>query len=422
MIASAEEPDENLFGQLAIDDPAAYFGRLRDEAPVHWNSRWSGWIVTRHDDVSACLADARLSADRFKFMGDRRPGETYPAVDSLFSQLSGWVGFMDPPRHLRMRRLVARAFTPRTVSRLEEAVSATADELARDLAERFASGESFDLIEEFAFPFPARIIARLMGVPDRDMLNIKDWSKDLSSIIFMGVQQPGRYDRADRAVRELAEYLARYLDPSSGVELRDGLLRDLAETHDEFDPKGLRHEEVIATCINLVFAGHDTTMNLIGNSMIALRQDPEARHLVATGAADPASTTEELLRFSGPTKTTVRWASEDLVLHDQRIARGDRLLLALVSANRDPLVFAGPERLDLGRVANPHVAFGHGPHFCLGAALARMESRHAVRALHEIVPELELAVPDEQLAWRKTLVIRGVERLPMRLGTEPGHV
>jgi hypothetical protein len=156
--------------------------------------------------------------------------------------------------------------------------------------------------------------------------------------------------------------------------------------------------------------------------MIALRQDPEARHLVATGAADPASTTEELLRFSGPTKTTVRWASEDLVLHDQRIARGDRLLLALVSANRDPLVFAGPERLDLGRVANPHVAFGHGPHFCLGAALARMESRHAVRALHEIVPELELAVPDEQLAWRKTLVIRGVERLPMRLGTEPGHV
>ncbi len=408
---SFDESLDDLFSDEAISNPATFYARLRQADPVHWNPRWKGWIVTSHADVQRCLASPELSARRFEQVIESSGGQQKSPRDSriLFDLLSGWLAFMDPPQHTRTKRLVSKAFTHRTVSAMDEAIDAAATTLATTIREERRLEGSFDLIADFAFPLPALVVGSLMGVPPQDMLRMKELSADVSTIIFIGESSENRYSRAAQSIEELTEYFASYLDGRK-APTANGLLARLAGLPD-VDP--LTRTEIISTCVNLLFAGQDTTMNLIGNAVIALATEPESRQAFWRGEVDIDTAIDEFLRLEGPAKTTVRWTREEFQLGDRIIPAGQRLLLVMAGANRDPQVFDHPDEMDLSRHPNPQLSFGQGIHFCLGAPLARAETRAGLKALAQVFPDLHLSGAVRDIEWRRTLVLRGVDTLPV---------
>jgi cytochrome P450 len=378
-------------------DPHPCFHRLRAHDPVHFHEGTGSWLVTRYDDVFAGLSDRRLSADRFHLADSNL--QAVPLLRALGSMML----FKDPPAHTRMRSLVSKAFTPRAVSEMRPRTQAIAAELLGRCVEL---GE-MDVIADFAAPLPVTVIAAMLGIPPSDYALFKRWSDDLVKTAD-GTLAAAASAAAERSAAELGAYLddafaARRRAP------RDDLISRLVAARDDDD--ALSNDELFATCALLLIAGHETTTNLIGNGLFALLRHPEQLALLRRQPGRVAAAVEELLRFEAPFQITSRVAAEDFELRGKNIRKGQEVVLCLTAANRDPSQFADPDRLDVLRPDVQHVAFGHGIHFCLGAALARIEGQVAIEALIRL-PGLGLTVAKP--TWKPGIALRGLEALPVR--------
>lgn len=396
---------DDLLAPETVTDPHPYFARLRAEDPVHWDGRSRAWVVSRYDDVVAAQLDERLSAERAAayISPDARSVSSAP-VDPAFGVLTRWMVFKDPPDHTRLRGLVRQAFTPRATQRLRPRIQAIVDELLDRVRE---TGRA-DLIADFAYPLPAIVIAELLGVPPADRDRFKRWSDQLSSLVFAAAGEHDRYQRARQGLLELTRYFEELVEQCRR-QPGDTLIDALVQAEEQGDVLG--REEVLGTCILLLFAGHETTTHLLGNGILALLRHPDQRQALEDDPSLAALAVEEFLRYDGPAKLAPRSVKDGFQLRDKRLDPGQRVLLALASANRDPERFPDPDRLDVRRDESPHVGFGHGIHYCLGATLARLETQIAVVSLLEQLPRLRLAT--DRLEWHPTLLIRGLRALPV---------
>jgi cytochrome P450 len=408
-------PDDLLAPDI-LADPHSFFGRLAEQDPVHWNERWGGWIITRYADVGAALQDARLSSDPFTPLYERLTEEQRERWSTIFRVLSRGMVYRDAPEHTRLRALVSKAFTRAAVERVRPRIQPIVD----DLLGRMEGRESIDLVQDFAYPLPVAVISSLIGVPAADSDRLKAWSDDIATLMLGAVEIPDRHDRASRALEEMAEYFRSIVRERRRAP-QDDLASALVAARDQGELLG--DDELVVMCTLLVFAAHETTTNLIVNGMLALFGHAEERErlrraVASDEAADAgllASAVEELLRFDGPMKAISRLAKAPLEIGGRRIEAGQRVLLVLASANRDPARFAEPDRLDLGRRDNPHLAFGYGVHYCLGAPLARIEAQIAVASLLGRMPGMRLAVSREALSWEPALLVRAVRSVPVTL-------
>ena len=390
-----------------IADPFPTFARLRQGDPVHWSDILGGWVLTRYCDVRAALFDRRLSADRITPFRDHLPPAQQGELSDLLAMLGLWAVFNDAPEHTRRRGLLNKAFTPRTVAGLRPAIAALVERLIDDLAER----EQFDLIADFAYPLPATVIAGMIGVPAADLDRFKRWSDDIAVFVGSALSTPNKRERALGGAREMADYFRAMVAEHRGRPREDILSALIAA---EEDGVGLGENEIVASCILLLFAGHETTTNLIGNGMLALLRHPDQLALLRARPELAPDAVEEMLRYDGPTQAMTRIAREDLDFagangERRLVRRGERIFALLNAANRDPEIFAEPERFLVARTDNRHLSFGYGPHFCLGAPLARLEAQIGVAALLRRRPALALA--DDQPEWSDSFVLRGVKAL-----------
>jgi cytochrome P450 len=391
----------------ALADPHGFFRRLREHAPVHWSERSGAWILTGYEAVCEAFADAqRLSSDRLTPLEAKLAPAERREMAQTFALLRGWMVFCDPPLHARLREPVRRAFTPRAVERLRPAIEALVDALLDEMA---AAGRC-DLVPSLAFPLPAVVIAELLGVPAADRERFAGWSHKLAGLVFGAVEQPGRNRSALEAAAEFTDYfeaLVRRAERAPGDDLIGALLaaRDRGE--------GLSRSQLVGACTMLLFGGHETTTGLIANAVASLLEHPHELARLRREPEHAATAIEEFLRFDGPATLMVRVVREDHERGGHRLRAGQRVYLAIAAANRDPAVFDDPDRFDVARRRNPHLGFGHGPHFCLGAHLARLETRIAVMRLIERFPELRAA---PQPAKRAASIIgRAVTSLPLEL-------
>jgi len=386
----------------ALADPAGFYGGLREQAPVHWSEASGAWLVTSHAEVTAGFKDDRLSSDRLAPMEARLSEPQRSAMAPTFALLRAWMVFQDGDAHLRLREPVRRVFTPRRVAALAPRVGAIVADLLDELAER---GEA-DLLPHFAFPLPAIVIAELLGVPADDRDRFKLWSRKLAGLVFGATERAASHQAAGEATAEFSEYFGQLIRLRE-KQPADDLISALVAARDR---DALTPEQVVGACTMLLFGGHETTTTLIANAVMTLLEYPDELARLRDDAALDASAIEELLRFDGPASIMVRLAREAHERGGQRLETGDRVYLAIAGANHDPAVFAEPGRLDLARAPNPHLGFGLGRHFCLGAALARLESRLAVTALIRRFPGLEPAGEPQRAA---SLIGRGYAAAPL---------
>jgi cytochrome P450 len=390
----------NPFAPEVMADPYPYYRRMRDEDPVHWND-WV-WLLTRHADVAELLRDERFSADRRK--SDRfvqpPPERRRPGLSMLVS---------DPPDHTRLRNLVNKAFTPRVVERLRSRIEAISSDLL-DRAEA-ARSETTDLVTDFAYPLPVIVIAELLGVPARDRLRFQEWS----AILVRGLDPVATFDSdLQERVLDARDALFDYLDGIIAQRRRqpdDDLITRLIAVQEQGDT--FSHNELLVMCNLLLVAGHETTVNLIGNGVLTLLEHPDQLERLRRDPGLARTAVEELLRYTSPVQWTGRVATEVIELDGRTIQPGQTVIGVLAAANRDPEVFADPDRLDLGRDPNPNLSFGRGLHFCLGAPLARLEAQVALPMLLERFPLMRVAGEPEM---RPTMVLRGLSHLPVALG------
>ena len=391
-------------------DPFPEFARLRAEDPVHWSSAMKAWIITRHADVKQVALNRQISADRltpfFKTNAEYQRG----SIDSLVRYLNHWMVFRDPPDHTRLRRLFNKAFTPTSVSNLRPGIEGIVAHLIDGMEAKARRGETVDYIADFAYPLPASVIMDLLGVPRADLERVKIWSDDIA--LFIGTAQVAgnKYLRGEAGAKAMADYFLGLIAART-AEPRDDMISNLLLARD--DREALTTDEIIGTCILLLFAGHETTTNLIGNGFLyAMRNRDQWERLVSdTGLAESA--VEEFLRYDGPSGALARVAGADIEMGGRTIRQGQRVFAFMNAANRDPEAFEDPERFDIGREPNAHLTFGHGIHFCLGAPLARLEAQIATTRLAERLPGIRLSGGDPE--WHDSLILRGVKRLPVQL-------
>ncbi|GAB3139943.1 cytochrome P450 [Micromonospora sonneratiae] len=356
------------------------------------------WLVTRHEDVQRALTDPRLS-NRIP-LSDERLAELVP--EDIAHAVNRTMLTVDPPDHTRLRRLVVSAFTARRINGLRPRIEEIADQLATTMSDT----DHADLLDSFAFPLPIQVICELLGVPMADRASFRNWSNAAVS----GAVDP---EGLAPAMTALVGYV-RKLVAEKRAEPADDLLSALIIARDDGDR--LSDDELTSMVFLLLVAGHETTVNLIGNGTLVLLTEPQRwDRLVAEPDLVPGAV-EEFLRFESPVQTAgARIAVEPIELGGQLIPAGDIVLVSLLSANRDPEQFAEPDRFDPTRPTNPHLAFGRGIHFCLGAPLARLEGEIAFRTLLRAFPGMRLAVPTGEVPWRPGLTLRGLASLPVRL-------
>jgi cytochrome P450 len=396
-------------GELAfIGDPYPVYSELRELAPIYYHEPTNHWLVSRHEDVDGLLRDRRLGRTYLHVASHAEMGhpEPPPAQDPFWWLVNNGILDMEPPRHTRVRRLVSKAFTPRTVDRLRPTIG----EITGRLVDRVRGAGAFDLIAEIAEPLPVTVIAELLGVPEADRHLLRPWSAEICLMYELNPSEEYQR-RAATASTEFTRYL-RALAAERRANPGEDLISELTQVVDEGDR--LTEGELIGTCVLLLNAGHEATVNSTGLGWYSLFRNPAQ---LADLRADPGAllptAVEELLRFDTPLQMFERWVLEDVEIHGERIPRGAELGLLYGSANRDPAVFERPDELDLARRPNEHVTFGAGIHFCLGAPLARVELQTSFGTILRRLPRLELA---EEPAWKPNYIIRGLESLLVHAG------
>jgi len=370
-----------LFGPKMLADPYSYYARLRSWQPVFWVDQFGGWVLTRYADVLTLLrspsgSSERAAAGRFQ-LG--------PEFEELYEIRANAMLNADAPRHTRLRSLVNKAFTPNTIEKLTPFIKRFVDQ-ALDRA--LASGH-MDLIADLAFPLPATVISEMLGIPSEDRDRFKKWSDDTTAVVgnIASNLSPDVLRRSITAMQELRDYFEGIIKERR-AKPRDDLISNLLKAQEEGDR--LSDLELLANCILLLNAGHETTTNLIGNGAWALLRHPDQMERLRREPALIATAIEELLRYDSPVQFTSRIVKADIEVGGKLLRAGQVLLLVLGAANRDPEVFVDPDRLDIARQDNKHLAFGIGSHFCLGAPLARLEGRMVFETLLRRLPNLRL--------------------------------
>ena len=396
-----------LLADHAVADPYAHFACLREAAPLHRDERLGAWLVLRYDDVRAAFRDSRLSADRVSpYFERRRMHGVAESERTTFEVLTRWIVFTDPPRHTRLRKLVDYAFRPRAVERMRGWIASLVDELVEELGHE----RELDFMEHFASPLPVRVICDLFGVPHENRSDLTRWSEDILTLVFGAMHSMDRHERAERSLREFSDFL-RGVIAERRVRPGEDLISDLVRAEERGDV--LEEEEIVATCVLLLFAGHETTRNLLANGLKAILERGPAREALVSDPARMPDAVEEILRFDGPTKAMWRQVVAPVEYGGQRIEPGERVLLVQASANRDPRRFDRPETFDIARTSNRHVGFGYSIHYCLGAAIARLEGALGLGAFLERFPDVSLAT--DAFEWEPLVLSRSLKRLPLRL-------
>ncbi|MEM7323960.1 MAG: cytochrome P450 [Actinomycetota bacterium] len=404
---------DELIGRFAptdpafISDPYPVMNAIREETPIWWNEASNQWMVTRFEDVATSLRDRRMGRDythRFNHaeLGKPEPDNRWAS----FNEHERWsLLCLEPPDHTRLRRLISKVFTPRAVAALAEDIRRFSDELLDRCVERCSGGGSFDLIADYAQPYSVAVICSMLGVPRTDAQQLLDWSHAIVKMYELTASDEVKA-AADRAAGEYIDYTRSVI-----AEKRtnpDGLLvSQLVEVEDSGDI--LTEAEIVSTTMVLVEAGHEATVNTLGNGFRALLHHPDQWRRLTGGEVDPAAAIEELLRFDPPLQLFERWVLEEgVVVAGQELAVGDEIAMLFGSAQRDPRRFDQPDRFDVGRNDPAHIGFGGGIHFCVGAPLARQELTRSLAGFVERFPDLQLV---EEPRYHQTFVIRGLEEL-----------
>ena len=385
----------NLFDPAIRPNPYPVYESLRELGPVVENPLFGVWMVLGHEECSRVLGDPASYSSIVE--GD--PVTAFLREKSMLAS--------DPPDHERLRKVVAAAFTPRSLQTLESRINTVAREL---VAKMLSGGGSADVVAGLASPLPVIIIAELLGVSPEDRLDFKEWSQGIAAVAGIAFADDETRARAQRSAEALQGYLGQAIADRRKA-MRDDLIGRMVEANGSGT---LTDEELIGSCVLLLVAGNETTTNLISNAALALGRYPEERRRLLEDPALVRGAIEELLRFDPPVQSTIRTTTRDVELAGQKIPAGARLLVLVAAANRDPRVFEAPERLDVGRAnARDHLGFGEGIHFCIGAALARMEGRAALEALLAAAPDYRLADGGADVAYGPSFILRGISRLPI---------
>ncbi len=402
--ALAETKDENLsllrlLNPSVLADPYALYRGLRDYDPVHWDPYMHAWVVTSYQEVITVLAN---------YSADRAPAADYldrlglsfmkPFAETMRQQML----FMDAPMHARLRSICSAAFTPRRVEELRTVIESIANELIDNV---IGSGR-MDMVADFAQPFPAIVTAKMLGVPIEDHHQLGAWVLDLAEVLGNFQHQPDRVAQIVRSLEALKSYVAARMEEQHRRPT-NGLIYALMTA--EVDGHRLSAEEIIANTIVTLIGGHETTTNLIASGFLTLLRDPECFQQLRSHPEIIALAIEELLRFESPVQHTARIAPADMQLGGKTIQKGSRVVAVLAAANRDPNRFPDPDRLDLVRPDNRHLAFGWAAHFCFGAPLARMEGQIAFNTLLRRL--LRPALLNNALEWRGNAGLRGLTTL-----------
>ena len=400
--------NEDLFAPEVIADPHSYFGQLREEDPVHWNEKYEVWVISSFEHLVWVARHPEVFSSEF-YKRDPRP--PYPSIDEddmeLYNYIRDWQNdrFIqhDRPQHAAERMVVHSYFNPRSMEMWRPLVQSAIKEL---LDEAQAKG-SMDVMHDFAVPLPLLVIAQMLGLPSDDRPFVREMAKNL---LFLNRGDSDRMQYYAKGIKDLTDYLAPMVDERV-ADPQDDLLSVLANG----ERKGVySRKEVIANAILLLFAGHETTINLICNGTLNFVRHPEQW---ASLKDDPAGrtvrATEECLRYDAPVKSIQRIASDDVELNGKTIRKDDRVRWFITSANRDPRMFPEAETFDVNRYPNPHVAFGSGIHHCLGATLARLEGQEAFKALAERFPSFELEVNESELEYTPSISLRSLVSLPV---------
>ena len=395
-----------LLDQAVLADPYPLYRKLREQDPVHWDPYLHSWVVTSYPEVVQVLT---------KYSADRTPTpeqlislgltEMKPFADIMVKQML----FADAPDHTRLRTLCSVAFTPRRVEGLREDIESIANSLLDDV---IASG-TMEVIGDFANAFPAIVTARLLGVPTRDHEQLKSWSADFAELLGNFQHNPDRVAKVLRSLEDLQQYVREKMREQSS-DTQAGLIGSLMAA--EVNGGRLSDEEVIASTIVTMVGGQETTTNLIGNGLLTLLERPESLAQLRDDPSIIASAVEELLRYESPSQHTARIAKDDIMLGGKSIKKGAAVMAVMAAANRDPNRFPDPDRLDLMRTDNRHVAFGWASHYCFGAPLARMEGAVAFNAMLRRLKNLRLV--EEKPEWRGNTGLRGLTAL--KVAFEPG--
>ena len=376
--------DQALLTPAYLADPYPYYRALRDNDPVHWSPRMNAWVLTRYEDVFDALSDARLiSGRRVETYANQLPGSTQPSLKPLFDQVDHWMGNMDPPNHTRLRKLVNKVFTPNMVEGLRPDI----EQFVTELLDAIEAGGGLEFVGDFAYPLPAIVIANMLGVPPEDRNRFMRWSDDLTAYVGTGQPDLAVAEEASQSAAELTDFF-RQLAAQRRIDPRDDLISSLVQLEDEGET--LTEWELLGMCGFLLVAGHETTMGLLSNGMLALLRNPNQLERLRHDVDLTASAVEEMLRFDSSIQHQTRVASERMEMNDRMIEEGDRVIAFIGAANRDPEQFPNPDRFDIARSPNKHLAFGYGIHFCLGAPLARLEAQIAFPMILKRFPQLQL--------------------------------
>jgi len=389
-----------------LADPFPLYRRMQDEDPVHWHPLLKAWVLTRYEDVKRVCLDSSMSSDRLRPFFATLPSAEAARMADLIRYLTLWMVFRDPPVHTRLRRLAAKVFNVRSIHALRPNVEALTAWLLDAIGER----SRFDFIAEFAGLLPALVIMDMLGVPRGELARLKRLSDEMALFIGSAREAQEKYGRAEAATHEMAQ-IFRSLAVARRAEPKPDLLSALV--HLEEDGERLSEDELVATCVLLLFAGHETTTHHLANGLRALLQFPAEMRKLRERPALASAAVEELLRYDGPIGAQVRIVQEESRLHGRTLKPGERVFLMMNAANRDPRAYPDPDRLDLERNGVPHLTFGFGPHICLGFPLARLEGQIALPAVLARWRRIELAA--EPLQWIDSMVLRGMQAMPVHV-------
>lgn len=387
--------------QEFINNPYPTFERFRNEAPVFWSDKGKYWIVSKYADIQSILRDLHYEKGLQNTNAINPIVKMLPPIKEAIKSRSTWMLNQNPPDHTRLRSLVNRAFTPTMVNSMREHIQDIANRLLDDVEKK---GE-MDIVQDFAFPLPVTVIAEMLGVPAQDRDIIKGYSTRLTNGLEPGFDI-GRITRANKAVQEFEDYL-RPLVEARRKKGENDLISALVRAEEE--GQKLSMDELLGNCVLMLVAGHETTVNLIGNAVLALLNNPDQMELLKSKPDLIVTAVNEFLRYESPVQSVRRMAAQELELHGHKIKEGDMLLLLLGAANRDPDHYANADKLDITRADNRHLAFGTGIHHCLGSSLAEVEGQIAVGTLLRRFPNLKMK--STNVEFKSPFTLRGPKEL-----------
>ncbi|GCE15261.1 cytochrome P450 [Tengunoibacter tsumagoiensis] len=402
---------DNLLDPSFLANPYPTFAFLREHDPIHWNPYFNFWMVTRYDDILEIFQDKSFHSAPLSFVPvlEALPEEERNKLIAISAYLTNFMQAMDDPEHARQRQLVHRAFTPRVVERLRGRIEV----IVTEIVDQLIAKKTFDIIEDLAFPLPSTVILDVLGIPHELREYVRKSThviSDLLTLLTPVPPAPGQLEQMAAILQDAAEQLKPIL-----AERREHPQEDLLSTLVQAEENGerLSEQELLIIVTMLLFAGHETTTNLIGNGLYALLSHPDQRALLQQDPSLVPSAIEEMLRFDSPVSFIFRFLAEDKEFKGKSLHRGDRIAIVLSAGNHDTVMGENPEVFDITRSSGPKrlISFGYGAHYCIGAALARMESQIALTQLIHRLPDLQLSSP--AVSWRPNFLLRGLTALPV---------